>query len=323
MNKTRNHQLQTAFCIISLIVLSGCGQTPPATPTLITKPAATSVSTPTPAPAPTSIPTVTKTPEPTPIPGIQVYPVSSLANSIPWLPYDADNKPMTVYYGFNLDKPPFNNVLVRQAFAAAIDREQIAQQALGYKFRNAKPATSLTPPEVLARDLYNEVGIPFDPSRAKYLLQQAGYSSVESFPSTTLLVSTRGRGAPGAYYQMAKTIVGMWETNLGIKVEIEVVDIGEYGNRFNTNPPDMYQLGWGADYTDPDNFLKALFHSNSEFNRGHFKDQEFDRLVDEAARLRDPEKRLELYLQAEQILTEKETVAIPLYHCFVPVPYVY
>ena len=77
---------------------------------------------------------------------------------------------------------------------------------------------------------------------------------------------------------MAKTIVGMWETNLGVKVEIEVVgNMGEYINRLKNNLPDMYQLGWGADYNDPDNFLK-IFHSNSEWNFGHFDNQEFDRL---------------------------------------------
>jgi ABC-type oligopeptide transport system substrate-binding subunit len=230
---------------------------------------------------------------------------------------------MSVYYGFNVERPPFNNVLVRQAFAAAVDREQIAQKALEYYFRNTVPATSLTPPEILSRDLYNEVGIPFDASRAKELLQQAGYSSVESFPPTTLLVSTRGKGAPGAYYQMAKLAVGMWQTNLGIRVEIEVADIPDYRAHFATDPPDIYQLGWVADYKDPDNFLKALFHSNSEVNLGHFSNQEFDRLVDEAARLTDPEKRLLLYIQAEQILTEQEAGVIPLYHCYRPTPYVY
>lgn len=92
----------------------------------------------------------------------------------------------------------------------------------------------------------------------------------------------------------------MWETNFGIKVEIEVVNIGDYQNRFNTNPPDIYQLGWVADYTDPDNFLNALFHSNNTVNFGQSGNQEFDRLVEEAARLTDPKKRLLLYIQAEQ-----------------------
>ena len=312
--------IATVLVIFSTF-LYACAQTLPITPTSTIVPTASSTSIPT--STSTSIPTATNTPEPTPIPGIQVYPVSSLGKSIPWLPYDDAKKPMSVYYGFNVEKPPFNDVLVRQAFAAAVDRGQIAQKALEYNFRNAAPATSLTPPEILARDLYNEVGIPFDPSRAKELLQQAGYSSVESFPSTTLLVSTRGKGAPGAYYQMAKMIVGMWQTNLGIKVEIAVVNIQDYGKRFSTNPPDIYQLGWVADYKDPDNFLKALFYSNSEINFGRFDNREFDQLVDEAARLTDPEKRLLLYIQAEQILTEQEAGVIPLYHSYVPIPYAY
>jgi ABC-type transport system substrate-binding protein len=230
---------------------------------------------------------------------------------------------MSVYYGFNMMKPPFNYVLVRQAFAAAIDRELIAQKALEYNFRNAAPASSLTPPEILGRDLYNQVGIPFDPSKARELLQQAGYSDPMSFPPTTLLVSVRGRAAPGAYYQMAKMIVAMWETNLGVKVTIETAEIPAYRNRFATDAPHIYQLGWGADYNDPDNFLKALFHSASEFNLGHFNSREFDRLVEEAASRTDPEKRLLLYIQAEQILTEKEAALIPLYHSYVPIPYVY
>ena len=230
---------------------------------------------------------------------------------------------MAVYYGFNVKNPPFNNVLVRKAFAAAVDRELIAQKSLEYNFRNAAPATSLTPPEILSVDLYNEIGIPFNPSRAKEYLKEAGYSSVESLPTTTLLVSTRGKGAPGAYYQMAKLIVGMWETNLGIKVELEVVNIGDYQSRFETNSPDIYQLGWVADYKDPDNFLKDLFHTNERVNFGSFSNQEFDQLVEEAARLTDPEKRLLLYIQAEQLLTEQEAGLIPLYHCYVPVPYAY
>ena len=114
---------------------------------------------------------------------------------------------------------------------------------------------------------------------------------------------------------MAQTIVGMWQTYLGVKVEIEVVgNMNEYIDRLKTNPPHMYQLGWGADYNDPDNFLKTLFYSNSEYNFGHFSNQEFDDLVDEALKLSDPAARQLLYIQAEEILTEQEVGIIPLYH---------
>lgn len=122
---------------------------------------------------------------------------------------------------------------------------------------------------------------------------------------------------------MAKIIVEMWKTHLGVDVEIEVVNIRDYHKHFDADPPGMYQLGWVADYIDPDNFLNALFHSNKESNYGHFNNREFDRLVDEAAGLKDPEMRQLLYIQAEQILTEQEIGVIPLYHCYVPIPYVY
>jgi len=266
-------------------------------------------------PTQTLIPTNTDKPDPTLIPGVQVYPLSLLGTRKPWLPLEEGKEPMSVFLGFNVEKPPFDNVLVRQAFAAAIDREKIAKEAESFKFREVTPATSFTPPKVLGRDLYNEVGIPFDSARAKELLQQAGYADVANFPSVTLIVSTRGREAPEAYSRLGQTIVNMWESHLGIRVELQVIDNWrDYLNRLETNLPSMYQMGWGADYNDPDNFLNFWFNSNSDFNYGHFSNQEFDRLVEEAATLNDPAKRHLLYIQAEQLLTEQEAGVIPLFH---------
>lgn len=309
MSKTWSKKsVQVVTCVMFLAILSACGQTqPPATPT--------QTSTPPPAATNTPVPTSTNTPAPTPIPGSQVYPLSSLGTGIPWLAQDKANIPMSVFYGFNIDRPPFNNVLVRKAFAASVDKDEIVKQAIHFKFQNIAHAMTLTPPEILGRDLYGDVGIPFDPARAKEYLQQAGYTNMESFPSVTLLVYTRGEAAPGGYYRIAKTIAGMWETHLGVKVNVDASgSIGDYMNRLQNNPPELYGLGWGADYNDPDNFLKDLFHSGSEFNYAHFNNKKFDSLVDEAANLSDPAERQLLYIQAEQILSEQEVVIIPLFH---------
>ena len=46
------------------------------------------------------------------------------------------------------------------------------------------------------------------------------------------------------------------------------------------NSRDMYEMGWGANINDPNNFLKFLFYSTSEFNYGRFNNQDFDQLVD-------------------------------------------
>jgi ABC-type transport system substrate-binding protein len=309
--------LQGILCLLILFTLTACGQTPPAIPEEVVAPSSVPAMANTPLPVNTNtpIPTATNTPEPTPIPGVQVIPISSMAVSIPWLPLDENNDPMTVYYGFNCDKPPFDNALVRQAFAAAIDREEIAKKAAGFKFRNVTPATSLTPPEVLGRDLYGVVGIPFDPDMAKDLLKQAGYENMDSFPPVLLYVTTRGSEAPGAYYQMAKSIVSMWKKNLGINATIKTFEnFPGYSEIWETSPADIYQLGWGVDQNDPDNVLRTLFHSDGGYNIGNYKSDIFDALVDQAAGLSDPLERQLLYIQAEQVLTQDDAGVIPLFH---------
>ncbi|HLC05475.1 MAG TPA: ABC transporter substrate-binding protein, partial [Anaerolineales bacterium] len=162
--------------------LAGCAPapTPAPTPSPVPPTFTPSPVPPTPTPEPTS--TATASPTPTPLPGLLVLPVDTLDNRIPWLQMDKSARPGVYYFYFNLAKPPFNNVLVRQAFAAAIDREALVEIAKKYKATDPRPATSLTPPGTLGRDLYGEVGIPFDPTRAKELLTQAGYTDSSSFP---------------------------------------------------------------------------------------------------------------------------------------------
>jgi oligopeptide transport system substrate-binding protein len=60
-----------------------------------------------------------------------------------------------------------------------------------------------------------------------------------------------------------------------------------------------------------------LFYSENEYNFAHFSDSEYDRLIDEAEALADdPAARQALYIEAERILCEQESVIIPLYHYY-------
>jgi len=114
---------------------------------------------------------------------------------------------------------------------------------------------------------------------------------------------------------MANAIVKMWKDNLGVTVQVKVIKtFKDYGNRLKTDPPEIFWQGWAADFNDPDNFLRGIFHSGSQYNYGHFSNSEFDRLVDDAAIAGDPTKRQELYILAERLLCETEAAFIPLYH---------
>ncbi len=298
------------LALLLLTISSGCGVA--ATPV---PPTNTSLPTPVPptfTPEPTA--TATQIPSPTPLPGSVVLPVNTLGKSNPWLPLDKTARPGTYYFYFNLSKPPFNNVLVRQAFAAAIDREALVKIAAKYGAKDPTPATTFTPPETLGRDLYNEVGVSFDPAHAQELLVQAGYTDASKFPSATVLINVGGDGAPGFHVKITDEMVKMWEQHLGIKVTVEVINWGPYLDRIASDPSEMFRLSWAADYNDPDNFLGEIFDSGSEYNYGNFSNSEFDLLVNRAKNSYDPAERQDLYIQAERILCETETAVIPLFH---------
>ena len=304
--------------VVLTFSLSGCG--PASTPVASTEtPSPIPTLTPTLTPEPTS--TTTPVPSPTPLPGSLVLPVETLGETIPWLPMDNSARPGVSFVAFNTLRPPFNSATVRQAFAYAIDRQPLVDMAKKYRANDPTPATSLTPPQTLGRDLYGEVGPAFDPQRAKDLFTQAGYSDPSAFPTVVFLVNASGDIAPGARFNMATAMADMWKTYLGVAVQVEAIQsFADYNSRLETNPPELFWFGWAADYNDPDNFLRELFHSGLQYNHGRFSSSEFDRLVDRAETSNDPAERQDLYIQAERLLTETEAALIPIFHATYNIP---
>jgi oligopeptide transport system substrate-binding protein len=244
------------------------------------------------------------------LPGVETVPFAQLADRIPWLPLDSQAVPGSYYYLFNTTTPPFDDVRVRKAFVEAVDRQALATLAnsLGSLTR---PATTFTPPETLGRDLYGQVGLPFDPAAAAALLEQAGYPAGEGVPAFKLVL-----GADATNEALANAVVSMWRANLGVEPEIEVLDLedAEFFERLAADPGNVTVLGWVADYNDPDNFLYAAFDSGSDQRVGNFSNPSFDRLVRQAANLaNDPAARQRLYVEAERLLADQAPI-LPIYH---------
>jgi len=272
-----------------------------------------------------AIPTPTYTPVPTPtatpLPGSVVVPATSLGESIPWLPIDRTKWPAIMSVFFNVELPPFNDPLVRQAFAAAVDREEIAEMAEKYYEADPSPATTFIPPQTLGRDLYGEVGINFDPDRAKDLLTQAGYPDTSSFPEVTFIVASYGETAPGARLNMANAMAQMWLEYLGVTINVQpIYSFQAYGSRLKSNPPELFWNGWLPDPGNDPSFIRGIFRSGAEGNYGHFSNSDFDLLVDRAALIHDPAIRQALYIEAERLLCETEAGVIPLYHTTKNIP---
>ena len=206
------------------------------------------------------------------------------------------------YIAFNVKKPPFDNPLVRKAFAASIDRDSIVDLIQGAGI----VTTSWIPKDMLA---YNPgIGIKFDPEQARKWLAEAGYPGGEGFPEVSFLW-------PDVSYNrvIAEALQSMWKQYLGIEVKLQNEEWKVYLSTINTNPPEIHRAGWGADFPDPHNFM-SLFQCNTGNNRTGWCNPKYDSLVDQAAEEADIEKRKELYDRAQRILTEKDAPIAPFYN---------
>lgn len=209
----------------------------------------------------------------------------------------------TFYIGLNTQEPPFDDPKVRQAFAMAIDKEVLAEVVLKDL---VVPAEGVLPPGMPG---FNEEleGIPFDPERARELLDEAGGPG--SLGEISLLSS--GRGANVA--PTITAVAAMWKENLGVSVDLPQLQFGQFLQDLDEGTFQAFSLGWIADYVDPQNFLDIKFHSASGNNETLYSNPEVDALLEEARTEQDQARRLELYQQAEEIIVQ-DTAWIPLFH---------
>lgn len=205
------------------------------------------------------------------------------------------------YYAFAVERKPFDNPRVRKAFAMAIDREVLPKILQG----GETAATSWIPPGMLAHNA--EIGLKFNPDEARRLLKDAGFPDGKGLPPIVL-----GYNTDEEKKLVAEAVQSMWQKHLGVIVTIENQEWKVFLKKLQTDPFLVFRSGWGADYPDPDNFMK-LFTSNSGNNHSRWKNRRYDQLLEQAARELDAKKRSRLYDEAQKILTEIDTAIVPLY----------
>jgi len=202
------------------------------------------------------------------------------------------------YIGFNTTAPPFDDAKVRQAFAMAIDREQINRVVL----REREPlANSIMMPGLPG---YNQSAtapnLAFNPDRARQLLAESTYGSAAGLPKVSLTIGTTGGGATVGPY--IEALQSMWQQNLGVNVELSQVELASYFSDLDRGRYQMRVDGWIMDYPDPEDLLDILFHSTSRYNQSRYKNPEYDAIVERARTEQNEAARLKLYQDAEQIL---------------------
>ena len=199
----------------------------------------------------------------------------------------------TYYLGIMMSHNPCGrNVHLRRALNYAVDRKRLCAKILG---GSHAPAKGLVPPGLPAYNTDLE-GYAYDPVRAREELKKAGYGPNNPAPVLTLYLRA-SRPTP----RVAQAIQAQLK-RAGVRVRLRMLDFAALREAINNQEPDLFYLGWIADFPDADNFL-MLFHSRligGAGNRARYTDSEVDRLLDRAREEPDRERRLTLYRTSER-----------------------
>lgn len=207
------------------------------------------------------------------------------------------------YIGFNTQKEPFNNPLVRQAISKAIDRQALVDGIYeGFGIQAISPLS----PDIFG---YTEelTSMEYNLEDAKALLAEAGYT--DGF-STTIWTNDNPARVNVA------TVLQQSLKELGIEVEIEVLEFGAYLDKTAAGEHDMFILGWSNATGDADYGLYALFHSSQHGepgNRAFYTNEKVDELLDAGRREADQAAREGIYKEAMQLLTDDAPMAFVLH----------
>ncbi|MFI3257749.1 MAG: glutathione ABC transporter substrate-binding protein [Spirochaetales bacterium] len=201
----------------------------------------------------------------------------------------------SAYIGFNASKAPFNDIKVRQAINLALDMDSIIEAVY---FGAGSPAKGPIGQKVWG---YNTAlpGYDYDIQRAKELMIEAGYQN--GFTTTIWTNDNQQRIdiAEIAQAQLAE---------IGITVEIEILEWAAYLERTALGDHEMFILGWVTVTGDPDYGLYATFHSNSfgsAGNRTFYANARVDELLDRARVSGDPTVREEAYKEVQEIIFDE------------------
>ncbi len=217
----------------------------------------------------------------------------------------------TAYLAFNYKIKEFQDKRVREAIASAIDKQSIVETFYG---KYGEVAENFLPPMVWGHnpDVH---GIPYDPERAKELLKEAGFedglSEVTLEDGTKMPLTLYYMPVVRFYYPDPEGIAQAMAAQLaavGINAKLELAgDWPTYlDKRRNGELYGLYQLGWGGDNGDPDNFLCYFFCGTEEpkASEGWYQNPELAQLLAKARSITDQAEREKLYMQAEQMLMD-------------------
>lgn len=216
------------------------------------------------------------------------------------------------YIGVNTRDPYLSDRRIRQAIVCAVDRAAIVT----YLRRGlATPAAGMLPELSWAALPFHD-DFPYDPVRARSLLDQAGYADPDGDgprPRFTLTLKVSNN----EFNRLQSTVIQENLRAVGIDLDVRTYEFATLYADVISGNFQLFTLQWtsGA-LADPD-ILRRVFHCQQAppagFNRGHYCNPEVDRAFDQADSTEDLQARRLIYADAQRLIAD-DAPYISLWH---------
>ena len=216
------------------------------------------------------------------------------------------------FYGINCQDPKLRNKDVRQALSMAIDRDKLISSV--YDDLD-EPAFGILPP-----------GLPgYHPREQKpiYSIESARNHLEKALDKNKDLIGSLEitSNSQSPYAQAELNFVRQSWGLLGVSMEPKFIpDWQDFESYIESASMQIYRYVWFADLPDPDDFLRSLFSSNSQFNYMKYHDKQVDEMLLKAVGEIDPIKRASMYQEIEEKIIESWPI-IPI--SYLSINYVY
>jgi ABC-type transport system substrate-binding protein len=207
------------------------------------------------------------------------------------------------FLGLNANEPPLDKARVRQAIAHALNRDAMVAESPSLR----REAVGVLPPGLAGYSPEIKT-LEHSPDEARRLLAEAGHPNGKGLSPVRLLNPSGGATAERIISRIREDLAAV-----GLQLEVTLVTWSEMSDALEDGSAPAFLLGWVADLSDPDAFLRSLFESNGIGNYFGLKDARTDRLLELGAVEANPVARARLYRSLERHVL-RQAPMVPLYH---------
>lgn len=212
----------------------------------------------------------------------------------------------------NTQRAPTNELNVRRAILQAVNSEGITRTLYFGVYPVGNGVMSAATPMAIKGQFRK--AYPYDPNRAKALLEEAGWrvgadgvreKGGQKLRAGIYILSDVPQFRPLAEFIQANL------KDVGFDAFINSQSRSPWFAALGNGEHNLAPMGlWSA---DPDGVLRTLYHSQgSAFSWSFYKNPEFDKLVEDGLQSTNPKVRLQFYTRAQEILM-RDAVTLPIH----------